>query len=181
MNIPPDTCKISIRAYYKHLAQEIETTNTDDSQNILSLKPTGRIVAIDPGTKRFGMAICDETRSVARPLSIIERSSWKKLLLAVKDIISEFDAAAVVIGLPLSSDGSENDMSRMAREMGRKFALSLSVPVFMQDERVSTYAARGRVWQNPTASRETWVDSEAACIILEDFLDRARSLRGKCS
>ena len=181
MNIPPGYGQISIRAYYKHLAQEIETTNTDDSQNILSLNPTGRIVAIDPGTKRFGMAICDETRSVARPLSIVERSSWKKLLIAVKDIISEFDAAALVIGLPLNSDGGESEMSLYALEIARKFTLSLSIPVFLQDERVSTYAARGRVWQNPTASRETWVDSEAACIILEDFLDRARSLRGKSS
>ncbi|MGH7785194.1 MAG: Holliday junction resolvase RuvX, partial [Candidatus Binatia bacterium] len=157
------------------MAQELEITNSDDSQDILLLSGTGRIVSLDPGTKRIGAAICDEMRVTTRPLSIIERSSWKKLLLAVKDIISAFDAAALVIGLPLNSDGSESDMSVEARDLARKFTLSLNIPVFLQDERVSTYAARERVWQSKRALSETRVDSEAARIILEDFLDRVRS------
>jgi len=123
------------------------------------------------------MAVCDESRVTTRPLSIIERSSWKKLLLAVKDIISEFDAVALVIGLPLNSDGSESEMSAEARELARKFSLSLSVPVFLQDERVSTYAARGRVWQSRSATATEHVDSEAARVILEDFIDRLNSFQ----
>lgn len=161
------------------MAQEIETTNNDDSQDILRLPERGRIIALDPGTKRIGIAVCDEMQLTTRPLPIIERSSWKKLLLAVKNIISEFDAAAVVIGLPLNSDGSESDMSLEARDLARKFVLSLRIPVFLQDERVSTYEARRRVWQNPSATPETLVDSEAACVILEDFLDHCRSLGKK--
>ena len=170
----------SRKSYYqlsKTLAQEKETTNTGDSQNILALSDTGRIVAVDPGTKRIGMAICDETRLTTRPLSIIERTSWKKLLLAVKDIVSEFDAAALVIGLPLNTDESESKMSLEARDLARKFALSLSIPVFLQDERVSTYEARGRVWQSRSARADDFVDSEAARVILEDFLDRVRQFR----
>lgn len=161
------------------MAQEIETINSDDSQNILQLPNVGRIISLDPGTKRVGAAICDEMRVTTRPLSIIERSSWKKLLLTVKDILSEFDAVALVIGLPLNSDGSESEMSVLARDLARKFGLSVSIPVFLQDERVSTYAARERVWQNKRVAADSRVDSEAARIILEDFLDRMRSFRTK--
>jgi putative Holliday junction resolvase len=161
----------------KPVAQEIETTNNGDSQDILSLPGTGRLVSLDPGTKRVGVALCDEMRLVTRPLAVIERSSWKKLLLAIRAIVSDFDAVGLVIGLPLNSDGSESEMSLAARELARKFRLSLNVPVFMQDERVSTYEARHRVWQNKKAPPDTIVDSEAACIILEDFLDRTRPHR----
>ncbi|MEP7075363.1 MAG: Holliday junction resolvase RuvX, partial [Acidobacteriota bacterium] len=160
---------------YKTLAQQIEIPNTSDSQNILDVPAEGRLIGLDPGTKRIGMAICDETRTVSRPLSIIERSSWKKLLLAVKGIISEFDAAALVIGLPLNTDGSESEMSAEARELARKFGLSLNVPVFLQDERVSTYEARGRVWRSRSSTPSEYVDSEAARVILEDFMDRIRN------
>jgi putative Holliday junction resolvase len=170
------------KAYYqlsKLVVQQIETTNGGESQQILSLPESGRIVSLDPGTKRLGVAVCDELRIATRPLEIIERSSWKKLLLAVKATISDFDAVALVIGLPLNSDGSESEMSREARELARKFGLSLDIPVFFQDERVTTYEARRRVWQNKRAEISEFVDSEAACIILEDFLDRMRSLRAK--
>ena len=99
---------------------------------------------MDPGTKRCGMAVCDELRVTTRPLAAIERSSWKKLLSAVHGIIEEFDAKAFVIGLPLESDDSESAMSVEAREMARKFSLSLSVPVYLQDERVKAPGHRGR-------------------------------------
>lgn len=161
------------------MVQEKETTNNDDSQDILKLPAVGRIVSIDPGTKRIGAAVSDQMQVTVRPLPIIGRSSWKKLLLAMKTIISEFDAGGLVVGLPLNSDGSESEMSTEAREIARKFSLSLSIPVFLQDERVSTYEARRRIWQSRHAAANARVDSEAACIILEDFLDRSRSLRLK--
>jgi len=156
------------------VAQEIETPNSDDSQQILSLPEKGRIVALDPGTKRVGAAVCDELRVTTRGLPIIQRSSWKELLLAVKAIISDFDAVALVIGLPLNTDGTESEMSAEARELARKFRLSLELPVLLQDERVSTYEARRRVWlSDPGTGADAHVDSEAARVILEDFLDRA--------
>ncbi len=133
---------------------------------------TGRIIALDPGTKRIGVAVTDETQMLARPLRKMERTSWKKLLLATKDILAEYDAVALVIGLPLESDGSESEMSAEARRMARSYSLSLKIPVLLQDERVSSYEAKGRLWEqgkNVSESRDL-VDSEAAVIILEDFL-----------
>jgi putative Holliday junction resolvase len=142
----------------------------------LSLKD-GRIIAIDPGTKRIGVAVSDELRMTTRPLPRILRKSWKKLLLDVKNTIEHFDAKVLVVGLPLESDGGESEMTVEARRLARNFALSLDIPVFLQDERVTSYEAKGRLWEQGHDLRETreLVDSEAAAIILSDFLDRLKS------
>jgi putative Holliday junction resolvase len=156
--------------------QQKETAKTLDLTDISGVPDTGRIVGIDPGTKRVGAAVCDELRIAARPLPVIQRTSWKKLLLQVKDILAEFDAAALVVGLPYNFDGTESDMTAEARDMARKFSLSLAVPVFLQDERATTYEARGRLWKAGLEGKEmrAVVDSEAAVIILSDFLSRLR-------
>jgi len=135
-----------------------------------------RIVAIDPGTKRVGVAVCDELRLIATPLPAIDRKSWKKLLSDVQTVIAEYDAAALVIGLPLNTDGSESSMSLEARDLARKFELSLDFPVFLQDERVTSYDARRSLWERGVSVKDTkkYVDSEAAAIILTDFLDLLR-------
>ena len=154
--------------------QQIEITNGPPLTDLSSVPPAGRILALDPGTKRVGVAVCDELRITTRPLERITRESWKKLLTAVKNIVAELDAVALVIGLPLESDGTESPMSAEARDMARKFELSLSIPVFLQDERVTSYEAKSRLWGrgvDPRDAREM-VDSEAASIILSDFLSR---------
>ena len=157
--------------------QQKETNNTPNLEDLTRVPARGRILSIDPGTKRVGVAICDEDRVVCRPLQAIERTSWKNLLSRIQAILHEFDAKALVIGLPLESDGSESLMSVEARGMARKFGLSLPIPVFLQDERVSSYAARAKLWaeKGPKDARRQ-VDSEAAAIILSDFLDRAGTL-----
>ncbi len=160
--------------------QQKETTNLDVFADVSRVPPEGRIIAIDPGTKRCGVAICDELRVTTRSLPVIDRSSWKKLLIAVKEIVSRYDAKALVMGLPLESDGSESEMSGEAREMARKFALSLTIPVVLQDERVTSYEAKARLWERGLSLKESrrLVDSEAAAIILSDFLDRVKALSG---
>ncbi len=154
--------------------QQKDITNEPRVADVSRIPAKGRIVALDPGTKRIGVAICDELRITTRPLPFITRESWKKLLLEVKNIVAEFDAAALVVGLPLESDGSESVMSADARDMARKFELSLQIPVFLQDERVTSYEAKGRLWQQGVglADARKLVDSEAAAIILEDLLSR---------
>lgn len=115
-------------------------------------------------------------RVLARPLPAIARKSWKKLLTDVQTVIAEYDAAALVVGLPLNTDGSESSMSAEARKMAAKFAFSLAIPVFLQDERVTSYEARKRLWEKgiPPDKTKQFVDSESAAIILTDFLERLR-------
>src|SRR5687768_9588160 len=116
-------------------------------------------------------------RVTALPLPILQRTSWKKLLVKIQDTLAEFDAVALVVGLPYNFDGSESEMTAEAREMARKFSLSLDVPVYLQDERATTYEARGRLWNlgMETDEMSSIVDSEAAAVILGDFLDRVKS------
>jgi putative Holliday junction resolvase len=150
--------------------QQKEITNT---AKIADIPSYGRILALDPGTKKFGVAVSDETRTIATPVRTIVRHSWKKLLLEITGIIEEFDAKAVVIGLPYNTDGSESEMSAEARRIARNLSLSVDVPVFLQDERVTSYEAKGRLWERGVTLADTQkhVDSEAAAIILTDFLE----------
>jgi putative holliday junction resolvase len=153
--------------------QDKETTNPEQITGP-AVPAAGRIVALDPGTKHIGVAVSDETQTIATPDRTIERRSWKKTLAIVKDILGQFDAVALVIGLPINSDGTESEMSSDARRIARNFTLSLDIPVVLQDERVTSYEARGRLWEQGVELRDTksLVDSEAAAIILSDFLAR---------
>jgi putative Holliday junction resolvase len=156
--------------------QEKETTNPGRLADVSDVPATGRILAIDPGTKRCGVAVSDELRITTRPLAALTVTSWKKLLSNIKQTVSDFDARALVIGLPLESDGSESEMSILARDLARKFSLSLDIPVLLQDERVTSFEAKARLWErgiDPDHTRQ-FVDSEAAAIILSDFLDRIK-------
>ncbi|HTK37438.1 MAG TPA: Holliday junction resolvase RuvX, partial [Pyrinomonadaceae bacterium] len=75
--------------------QEKETTNTRDLTDTFSVPQTGRIAALDIGTKHVGVAICDEMRITVHPVTTIKRKSWKKLLSQVKQIVAKYDAAAL--------------------------------------------------------------------------------------
>ena len=154
--------------------QNKETFNPGEFADIASAPATGRIVALDLGTKWIGFAVSDELRMLTRPVRTITRTSWKKTLLLVKDILKEFDAVGLVIGLPYNFDGTESEMSAEARRIAKNFSLSLEIPVFLQDERATSYEAKSRLWEQGKTLKESrrLVDSEAASIILADFLDR---------
>jgi len=148
-----------------------------ETPNGKEIPSNGRIIGLDPGRRHIGLSVSDEMRLIATPIDPLLRKSWKKLLADVQKVIDRYDAAALVIGLPLNTDGSESSMSTEARELARKFGLSLRIPVFLQDERVTSYEARARLWKRGILPSETksLVDSEAAAIILADFLDRIRN------
>lgn len=155
--------------------QREETIKSPEITDLSSCPRTGRILAIDPGTKRVGIAVSDPGQLIATPVKTLDRSSWKKLLSDIKESVSEFDAVAVVVGLPLGFDGDEIPMTAKAVDIARKLSLSLKLSVFLQDERVSSYEARGRLWKaGRSEDLRSAVDSEAASIILTDFLDRLR-------
>lgn len=153
--------------------QDKETTNPTDFTDISNAPETGRIVALDIGTKRVGVAVCDELQITTRPVSVIQRTNWKKLLKEIIELLAGFDAKALVLGLPYNFDGSESEMSQEVRRLARNFSLSLDIPVYLQDERMSSYAAKGYLWKTGLSEKEARkrVDSEAAAIILSDFLE----------
>jgi putative Holliday junction resolvase len=146
--------------------------NENQKQAEAAPKPAGRLLALDLGQKRVGVAVSDEMRLTVRPLPALERTSWKKLLREVAQFVREFDASALVIGLPLSLDGSIGTAAVEAQRLARNFSLSLNVPVYLQDERLTSREAEETLraaGQRAEALRRM-IDSESAAIILRDFL-----------
>jgi putative Holliday junction resolvase len=137
----------------------------------------GRLLALDLGARRVGVAVSDEMRLSVRPLPAIARRSWKKLLAAVAQLVRDFDAAGVVLGLPLRLDGTEGDAAQEAHRLARNFKLSLNLPVYLQDERLTSRAAEESLRESGVSNKElaASVDSQAAAIILRDFIARAEN------
>ena len=161
--------------------QDKETTNQSKFTDVFLAPSSGRLLALDLGTKRIGVAVSDELQMTTRAVCIIERRSWKKVLKQIVSFLDEFDAVGLVLGLPYNTDGSESEMSQEARHLARNFSLSLDVPVFLQDERVSSYAAKNYLWKSGLSEKEARkrVDSEAAAIILSDFIELRNSQNHK--
>lgn len=136
-------------------------------------KSSGRLLALDLGSKRVGVAVSDELQMTVRPLDAIQRRSWKDLLRRVTEQIATLDARGLVVGLPLNLDGSEGPAATEARKTAEKFRLSIGLPVYLQDERLTTEEAKSRFQSSQTEREiELRIDSEAAAIILQDFISR---------
>jgi putative pre-16S rRNA nuclease len=130
------------------------------------------VIAIDLGEKRVGIAVSDALSISITRLEALPRTNWKQLLRDVDNLIQHFDAQTVVIGLPLMLNGSSGDSALLVRQLAQKFAQSLKVPVYLQDERLSSIEAeqnlRAEGYKRDRIS--ALVDSEAAAVILRDFL-----------
>ena len=140
----------------------------------------GRVLAIDMGSKRVGLAVSDELRLTVRTLPALPRTPWKRLLSSLADLCEKFDVRSIVLGLPLRLDGTEGDAADEFRRLGRNLQLSLNLPLFFQDERLTSKDAesslRGRGLRASEISGR--IDSEAASIILIDFLEVQKRAEG---
>jgi putative Holliday junction resolvase len=156
---------------------EAEQSENHEPRN-LSEKPPGRLLALDLGERRVGVALSDELRITVRPLPFLHRTNWKQLLGAVADLLQRFDAKALVIGLPLNLDGTEGKAASEARRLARNFELSLKVPVYLQDERLTTREAEEylRAAGHSGYTLQQLVDSESAALILRDFINQSSNL-----
>ena len=136
----------------------------------------GRVLAIDMGSKRVGLAVSDELRLTVRALRPLPRTPWKRLLSSLAELCEQFDVRSIVLGLPLRLDGTEGDAAEEVRRVGRNLQLSLKLPLFFQDERLTSKDAESSLRGLGLAGREISdrVDSEAASIILSDFLELLR-------
>ena len=130
------------------------------------------VLALDLGQKRVGAAISDELSISITRLKAIPRTNWKLLLREVNSLILRFDAQTLVIGLPLRLNGSTGEAASGVRSIAEKFAKSLNIPVYLQDERLSSREAEENLRADGQRGADVskLVDSEAAAIILRDFL-----------
>jgi len=155
-----------------------ETALEDMAAN---LPKRGRLLGLDLGTKTIGLALSDVERRIASPLDVIRR---KKFSLDAEELmkrIREFDAQALVVGLPLSLDGSEGPRVQATRAFMRNLAAYSPPPHVYWDERMSTAAVtRELIAQDATrAKRAEVVDRMAAAYILQGALDRLARLSTK--
>ncbi|HYR75940.1 MAG TPA: Holliday junction resolvase RuvX [Pyrinomonadaceae bacterium] len=134
----------------------------------------GRLLAIDLGAKRVGVAVSDELRITVKPLPSIVRRSWKDFLRRIVALVETYDARGMVIGLPLRLDGVEGEAAQDARAVASKFQRSLGIPVYLQDERLTTFEAASNLRSGARSEQEidAAIDSESAALILRDFIVR---------
>ena len=136
------------------------------------LQITGPILALDLGEKLVGVAISDERLITTKRLAPLKRSSWKKLLQDLRDLVEGFDAQTIVVGLPLNMDGTDGDAARKVRQLAFNLARSVSQPVYLQDERLTSVEAAENLKAEGFKPEEipAAIDGAAAALILRDFL-----------
>jgi putative holliday junction resolvase len=122
-----------------------------------------RILALDHGQVRTGVAVSDESGTLATPLGVIEHVESKPGREALLRLIAEQRPARIVVGLPVSLDGREHAQAGRARAFARRLAASIDIPVDLYDERYTSALADRR---GGRASR----DARAAATLLEDYL-----------
>ncbi len=161
-------------------------------------EPVGcRVLAVDYGRKRIGLAVADEAGGVARPLATIERKNRREDMRRLKEIVREHGMKQIVVGHPLRLDGTRGEMALEAERFAERLRKQIGVPVELVDERLTSWEA-GQVLeeregrksftqraQRPhrahrgsakrTREAKESVDAVAAAVILRDYLERKKT------
>ncbi len=136
--------------------------------------PSGRLLALDLGQARTGVAACDETGTLATPLMVLRRHLTRAEDYAeIAALVVRERVAGVLVGMPLGGEGDVGAQARWVRRYAGRLAGALPVPVAFWDERYSTADAARLVRES---RGRTPIDAAAAAVILGDFLDARRGL-----
>jgi len=120
-------------------------------------------MALDHGTRRTGVAVCDPTETVVRPLTVVRDAGTRVGLDEIVRLVQETEAELVVVGLPVSLSGREYGQAATARAFLEELRPRLRIPLTTYDERYTTKVAGARGGSQP-------LDARAAAVLLEDFL-----------
>jgi putative Holliday junction resolvase len=136
-----------------------------------------RILGIDYGERRFGIALSDPTATIAQPLTTLARRAGKRApIQAILDLCGQHDVQAIVVGLPLTLAGSDSDWTREVREFAARLEQRSGLPVTLVDERFTSAAAeravRGIGLRRQAREQRERVDAGAAALILQSYLDQ---------
>lgn len=138
-----------------------------------------KILAVDLGRARTGLAVCDESELLASPAGVISEYNMERLAHTIAAQAAEKAVGIIVVGLPRNMDGSEGESAKNARAFAENLQKLVDVPVTMRDERGTTITAHGYLNETDTRGkkRKAVVDAVAATIILQDYLDYRRNHR----
>jgi putative Holliday junction resolvase len=133
-----------------------------------------RILALDHGTVRIGVAVSDELKMIASPLEYIPAEPFADFLARLKEILREKEVEVIVIGMPRNMDGSYGPAALKVREFVAVLREALTVPIHTLDERLTTVQAQRYLIQGQVRRRQRKekVDQTAAAILLQSYLDR---------
>jgi putative Holliday junction resolvase len=148
----------------------------------MSIPLTGRILALDWGEVRLGLALSDESQTLASPLETLVRRKGKRFPMPrLLDLIELHRPVGILVGLPLTGEGEEGPSAVASRETAGLVATRTSLPVELWDERLTTARALRAVREQggSTRGRKEDLDSLAASVLLQHFLDarKARATR----
>ncbi|MGE5543836.1 MAG: Holliday junction resolvase RuvX [Bacillota bacterium] len=135
---------------------------------------TGRILALDVGEKRIGVAISDPLGITAQGISVIERQDRKRDVEALRKLVIEYGVTGLLVGLPRNMNGTLGNKAREVREFGNLMEQELGLPVEYQDERLSTRAVEETLIRADVRrkKRRRVIDKLSAVYILQGYLDR---------
>ena len=134
-----------------------------------------RYLAIDYGARRTGLAICDRSETIASPLCVVE--GQKNLLKRIVEVVGGERVEAIVLGLPLNMDDSQGQQAKVVLRFAEQLKKVLDIPIYFQDERLSTFAADEKLAAVDLTRREKKkrIDAIAAASILEAYLEQKKA------
>lgn len=128
-----------------------------------------RILAVDPGQERIGLAISDPSATIARPLSVLKHLSRTKDVEAILEIAHDNEVGSILVGVALDSEGNIGPQARKSIRLVEELRKNTDLPIFVWDESRSTQEAlRGR-------KPDPLLDARAAAVILQDYLDAQKN------
>jgi putative holliday junction resolvase len=141
------------------------------------LRRPGRLMALDVGGRRIGVAVSDETRAIASPICYVERGRGDRAEL--RRLVARWEVERLVVGLPTSLSGREGPQAAEVRAYADALAADLDLPLDYHDERLTTtIAEKALIAQGARrAQRREQIDATAAAVILQGYLDAARHRR----
>lgn len=141
-------------------------------------EPAGRVLAVDPGKARVGIALSDELRILASPLCVLDGSDRLRLVARLKQLVVENQVKRVLVGLPLHMSGEAGASATKARDLAQRIADATGLDVELVDERLSTVEATRKSREAPgkrSKKAAAPIDDKAACVLLQSWLDRRPS------
>ena len=135
-----------------------------------------RLLGVDPGKKRIGIAICDENKIIATPYTTIIKNNFSDLLTQMNKIIKENDIKGIIIGNPINLDGSNSHSSQSAKDLAINLSKYITIPIAMWDERLSSRGAFNvsNDLNVNTSKKISKLDENSAAFILQGALDFLR-------
>ena len=146
----------------------------------MSSRYPGRVMALDLGSVRIGVAISDPTRTIAQSYGVVKRKSREEDFARYQQILAEQQVTLLVVGLPTTSEGGDSDTAVWIRNYMAEFSQQCDIPVEFWDESFTTVRAEESLRQRGKRGKKArqQVDAVAAAFILQSYLDAQRNVIG---